>query len=296
MGAFNYRIQGNVTFTRSRYTYIESESTKKYKSSMDYWKNYSLNRWSGYFGSSRYEWAGGQFGSIDEASASQVLYDLSSSGAGNRAIVPGLYKLVDRNGNGYIDSNDVYYTWGNSDSPLQFGLTFSGSWKNLDFSLVFNGSALRYKGYIMGGYNSFGKLNYLPSEYTNSYHVANYGDDPWDPATQWVSGYWPALYRMASAGENLGATYTSKQPYNFINAAYLRLKTIEIGYRFSPNFLKKVGIKNARVFFNGGNLLTICNPLLKYIDPESMDPTLVGSAGGVYQINRTFNFGINLTF
>ena len=294
IGNFNYRVQGNVSFTRSRYTYIESAATQKYTSSMNYWQSYSLNRWNGYFGGSRYEWAGGQFTSINDASSSQVLYDLSASGAGNRQIVPGMYKIIDRNGNGYIDSGDVYYTWGTGAAPLQYGLMLSGSWKNLDFSMVFNGAALRYKSYMMAGYSSFGYLNYLPSEYTDSYHVTNYGDDPWDPDTQWTAGYWPALARVTSSGASHNATYTSAQPYNYINAAYLRLKTIEVGYRFAPNFLKKAGIKSARVFFNGGNLFTICNPLLKYIDPESQDAS--SSAGGYYQLNRSYNFGFNLTF
>ncbi len=294
IGAFNYRVQGNVSFTRSRQTYIESQSTVKYSSSMDYWRNYQLNRWSGYFGGSRYEWAGGQFTSLADAAASQVLYDSSSSGAGNRAIVPGMYKLVDRNGNGYIDGNDVFYTWGNGSTPLQFGLMLSGGWKNLDFSMMFNGAALRYKGYMMAGYSSFGKLNYLPSQYTDSYHVTNYGDDPWDPETQWTPGYWPALVRVSQSGQSHNATYTSHQPYNYINAAFLRLKTLEVGYRFAPMFLQKAGIKSARVFFNGGNLFTICNPLLKYVDPETQDNS--STAGGYYQINRTYNFGFNLTF
>ena len=294
IGAFNYRVQGNVSFTRSRNTYIESASSVKYSSSMEYWRSYNLNRWSGYFGGSRYEWAGGQFTSIDDAASSQVLYDYSSSGAGNRGIVPGMYKLVDRNGNGYIDGNDVYYTWGNSSSPLQYGMLLSGSYKNLDFSMVFNGAALRYKGYMMAGYSSFGKLNYLPSQYTDSYHVTNYGDDPWDPQTQWTAGYWPALARVSQSGQSHNATYTSNQPYNYINAAFLRLKSLEVGYRFSPRFLQKAGIKNARVFFNGGNLFTICNPLLKYVDPETADNS--STAGGYYQINRTYNFGFNLTF
>ncbi|MBO4466824.1 MAG: TonB-dependent receptor [Bacteroidales bacterium] len=295
IGAFFYQVRGNVTFTRGRYTYQESEKTRTYYSSMDYWKRYYINRWSGYMGGSTYHWAGGQFTSLNDASQSQVLYDLSGTGEGNRAIVPGMYKIEDRNGNGYIDNEDVYYTWGNgSNPPLQYGLTFNGNYKNFDFSLVFNGSALKYKSYMMGGYSSFGYLYYLPSEYTDSYRVANYGDNPWDPETKWVAGYWPALARAESAGASHNATYTSSQPYNYINAAYLRLKSLEIGYRFSPMALQKAGIKSARVFFNGGNLLTICNPLLKYIDPESSDTSWV--AGGVYPITRTYNFGFNLNF
>ncbi|MBR5905877.1 MAG: TonB-dependent receptor [Bacteroidales bacterium] len=295
IGELFYQVRGNVTFTRGRYTYKEDEKTRVYSSSMDYWKRYYINRWSGYMGGSRYEWAGGQFTSLDDAARSQVLYELSASGEGNRAIVPGMYKIEDRNGNGYIDSDDVYYNWGTgSNPPLQFGLSFNGNYKNLDFSLVFSGSALKYKSYMMGGYSSYGYLYYLPSEYTDSYRVANYGDDPWDPKTEWVSGYWPALVRLTGAGSSHNATYTSSQPYNYIDASYIRLKSLEIGYRFSPAFLQKMGVKSARLFFNGGNLFTICNPILKYIDPESSDTSWV--AGGVYPITRTYNFGFNLNF
>ncbi|MBR4524107.1 MAG: TonB-dependent receptor [Bacteroidales bacterium] len=293
VGDFTYRIQAMATFSRNRATYIESENTKVYKSSMDYWKNCSLNRWNGYFGGSTYHWTGGRFTSVDQANASEVLYTTDGSKEGNRGIIVGQYEIVDRNGNGYIDGEDVYYTWGSGNPPLQFGLTFSGSWKNFDFSLIFNGATMKYKGYGLSAYAGFGKLNYLPSQYTNSYHVANYGADPWDPATQWVAGYWPALVRVAQVGSYNAPMYGSNQPYDYVNATYVRLKTIELGYRFSPNFLKKAGIKSARVFFNGGNLLTICNPLLKYVDPESNDS---GRAGGEFQINKTYSFGLNLNF
>ena len=293
VGNFSYRIQGTATFSRSRATYIESENTRVYTSSMDYWKNSTLNRWNGYMGGNTYHWTGGRFQSVDQANASEVLYTTNGSLAGNRGIIVGQYMLEDRNGNGYIDSEDVYYTWGSGNPPLQFGLTFSGSYKNFDFSLIFNGATMKYKSYGLSAYAGFGKLNYLPSHYTDAYHVANYGDDPWDPNTQWVEGYWPALVRVAQVGSYNSPSYGWNQPYNYVDATYLRLKTIELGYRFSPNFLKKVGIKSARVFFNGGNLITLCNPLLRYVDPESNDS---GRAGGEFQINKTYSFGFNLNF
>ena len=297
IGNFSYRVQGTASFTRSRSTYIESEKTALYSSQMQYWNNGTLNRWSGYRGGSTYQWTGNRFTSVDQASASQVLYSALDINQGNRSLIVGQYELVDRNGDGYITSDDVFYTWGSGMPPLQFGLTFSGSYKNFDFSLIFNGAALKYKGFGLSAYTGYGVLNYLPSRYTDSYRVANYGDDPWDPATEWVSGYWPALVRMSQVGaytKDLGdPTYGASQPYNYVNASFLRLKTIELGYRVSPNFLRRAGIKSARIFFNGGNLLTICNPLLKYVDPESNDN---GRAGGEFQINKTYSFGFNLNF
>ena len=293
IGDFSYRVQGQISLTRSRMTYIESENTREYKSSMDYWKNCNLNRWNGYMSGSIYQWTGERFHNLNETNSSQVLYDTNGSGEGNRALVPGMYQIVDRNGNGYIDGEDVYYTWGSSMPPLQFGFSIGGSYKNFDFNLIFSGAAMKTKSVSLSGFAGTGYLYFMPSQYTDSYHVANYGDDPWDPATQWIEGYWPALARVNQTGAAHNATYTNNQPYNFVNATYLRLKTIELGYRVSPNFLKKVGIKSARVFFNGGNLLTFCNKLLKYVDPESSDN---GRQGGDFPINRTYTFGFNLNF
>ena len=293
IGDFSYRIQGQVSLTRNRMTYIESENTREYKSSMDYWKNCNLNRWNGYMGGSIYQWTGERFHNLTETNSSQVLYDTNGSGEGNRALVPGMYKIEDRNGNGYIDGEDVYYTWGSSMPPIQFGLTIGGSWKNLDFNLIFSGAAMKNKSVSLSGFAGTGYLYFMPSQYTDSYHVATYGADPWDPATEWTEGYWPALVRVNQTGASHNATYTYNQPYNYVNATYVRLKTIELGYRVSPKFLKKVGIKSARVFFNGGNLLTFCNKLLKYVDPEASDN---GRQGGDFPINRTYTFGFNLNF
>lgn len=294
VGQFNYRVTGSATYTRTRMTYIESENGKGYNSSMNYWKTSTLNRWSNARSASRYEWAGGQFTSLDYISNLGVLYDTNMTGSGNRDMVPGMYALVDRNGDGYITGDDMFYTWSDDNPPLQFGLTFSGNYKNLDFSLVFSGASLKSKSLGLSSYSGFGYLYQLPKMFTEDcWSVKNYGDDPWDPNTEWNSGYWPALARVRQVGNAHNVTYTSNQPYNFIDATYLRLKTIEVGYRFSPEFIRKIGIKSLRVYFNGGNLFTLCNKNLRFVDPESND---YGRAGGSFQINRSFSFGLNLNF
>ena len=293
-GQFNYRISASATYTRTRMTYIESENGKGYKSSMDYWKSSTLDRWSNARSASRYEWAGGQFSGLDYISNLGILYDSNRTGSGNRDMVPGMYALIDRDGDGYITSQDLFYTWSDSNPPLQFGLTFTGNYKNLDFSLVFSGASLKSKSLGLSSYAGFGYLYQLPKMYTKDcWSVKNYGDDPWDPNTEWNTGYWPALTRVSGPGASHNVTYTSNQPYNFINATYLRLKTIEIGYRFSPEFLRKIGLRSLRVYVNGGNLFTLCNKNLAFVDPESVDH---GRQGGTFQINRSFTFGLNLNF
>ncbi len=294
IGDFSYRLGATATYTRSRTTYLESEESRIYTSSMNYWRSATIDRWNGYMGGSMYQWTGDRFTNLDQIANSNVLYDADGGKGGNRDIVPGQYMLDDRNGDGYITDADVYYTWTERTFPLQFGFNANFSWKGFDLNLVFAGGGLRRKAVnIVGAYAGFGKLNYLPTKYTDSYHVAEYGADPWNPNTEWVEGYWPALARFNQVGASINSTYGANQPYNYVNATYLRLKTIELGYRIAPTALRKVGIKNLRVYFNAGNLLTFCNKLIKDVDPEAYDN---GRAGGEYPINRTYTFGFNLNF
>ncbi len=292
IGGFNYRVTASATFTRNRQTYLESELTRKYSSAMNYWSSATVGRWSNYRSASTYKWSGGQFQSLNDISDEPILYAIGES---NRNLLPGQYRIEDRNGNGYFDGEDVYYTWGNGNPPLQFGLSASGNYKNFDFSIVLSGAALNTKTVALSGYAGFGYLYHLPRQYsTDSWRVKEFGADPWDPETEWVSGYWPALARVTQSGSTFNSLYGSNQPYNFVNATYVRVKTIEVGYTFSANLLKQIGLRSARVYANLGNPFTIVNPLLKYVDPEVSSD--IGRMGGAFQLMKSYSFGINLNF
>ncbi len=294
IGEFSYRISANATFTRSRNTFQLSETTTKYTSSMHYWTSRNIGRWSGAMGASMYHWTGERFTSLNDIADSDVLYILNGVKGGNAGLVPGQYGIEDRNGDGYITGSDVYYCWGEGLAPLQYGLNMNFSWKGLDLTLSFAGGALKRKTLRLTAYAGFGKLNYLPTMFTDSYRVAEYGADPWDPNTEWTSGYWPALFRTSQVDTMINSVYGLNQPYNYINATFLRLKTIELGYRVTAPFLKQAGIKSLRVYFNGGNLLTIANKLLKNVDAEAYDSQ--NQAGGYQPLNKTMTFGLNLNF
>ena len=292
IGDFSYRVNASLTFTRNRQTVKASDATALYSSHQNYWSNFNTGRWSNALSASTYHWAGGQIKGLNDASDEPILYDTSNS---NRKLLPGQYRIDDRNGNGYMDGSDVYYDWANSNPPLQFGLNFSGNYKNFDFSVVLNGAALYTKTVALSGYAGFGYLYHLPRNYsTDSWRVKEYGADPWDPNTEWVSGFWPALARVKQSGSTFNSLYGANQPYNFVDATYVRVKTIELGYTFSANFLKQIGLRSARVYANLGNPFTIVNPLLKYVDPEvSAD---IGRMGGSFSLMKSYSFGLNLNF
>lgn len=74
-----------------------------------------------------------------------------------------------------------------------------------------------------------------------------------------------------------------------INAAYLRLKNLQIGYTLPASVLSKVSIKKARVYFSGFDLLEI-HKVKGGWDPESSE------SGFNYPFQRLYSVGFDLTF
>ncbi len=295
---FNYRIQFNASFSRYRSTYQKTEETKIYTSSANYYASHMVGRWSNARSSSTYHWLPGnpQFTSWADISSTNVYY-----GDDMEKLLPGMYKIQDRNADGTIDSNDLYYTWGEGNPPLQFGLVLSGSWKNLDFNVTFNAATLVSKQVPLSGGMGYGFFKTFYQNYMDRWHPADATADPFDPATEWVAGYWPALIPASSAYDQRNAsskynaiTYGANQPYTFVDGTYLRLKSIEVGYTFHPTFLRKLHVRSLRVYANGTNLLTFCNKLLKPYDPERNQGSYLGIAGT--PLMKNFSAGVNINF
>lgn len=292
IGQFNYRVNASVTYARSRDTYREADKTAQYTSAQNYWSSYTTGRWSNARSSSRYEWAGGQFTGWEDLNSSPVLYDIGNSMTN---MLPGMYKLEDRNGNGLIDGQDVYYRWGEGNAPLQFGLMISGNYKNFDFSANFAGASLVSKKVSLSGAMGFGFFSAYYKNYLDRWTPVEAGADPFDPQTEWKSGFWPAVAVATSAYDgSSNSTYRKDQPYNFVDGTYLRLKSLEFGYTLPRNLTQKIGIRSARVFLSGTNLLTFCNKLLKPYDPERNENAWLGAGG--YPLMRTYSLGVNLSF
>ena len=83
----------------------------------------------------------------------------------------------------------------------------------------------------------------------------------------------------------------SLQPNDFfiMDASYLRLKNIEIGYTLPENLCKSIGSTGIRFYLSGNNLYTWTHLKTKSFDPEQNGTT-------VYPTMRTYNMGLNITF
>lgn len=102
------------------------------------------------------------------------------------------------------------------------------------------------------------------------------------------NAYFPRFksYQAYINGRGLAAPQTKYLQ----NAAYARLKNLTIGYTLPVKWTSKINISRARVFFSGDNMLEISG-LYKYY---KMDPECLG--GQMYPLQRSYSFGLNVTF
>ena len=212
---------------------------------------------------------------------------------------PGDIKYVDQNGDGEI--NEGGYTLsdhgdlkviGNSAARYNYGITFGADWKGLDFNMFWQGVAQQdlYK-YKNSSWNSavfYGVTGVQSHSTMFKQHL-----DYWRPADDSGLGpntnaYYPKPYFTDEHDKNL-----QTQSKYLLNAAYLRLKSVQLGYTINPNFTRRAHIDKLRFYISGENLATFTE-LTDLLDPE----TAVSSDGSglIYPLSRTFAFGVNLTF
>ncbi len=215
---------------------------------------------------------------------------------------PGDVKYIDLNGDGKItegqrtltDRGDLKVI-GNSSPRYNIGIAAGLNWKAFDFNMNWSGSLKQ--DYLPGfGVNTFWGL-------TNSWaNSAVFRDAPvldyWRPADETnilgpnTNSYFPKPYFS-------NETLKNRRPQSkyVLNAAYLRLRNLQLGYTLPTDITKIATIQKARIFVSAGNLVTIKN-LPKDIDPEQ---TIIGEKeynnnGSFYPMSTSFTIGVNLTF
>lgn len=274
IGDFNYRVSGNITF--SRYRNIESYKPR-FSNSWDEYRNSSEDRWGGiYWG---YQVIG-QFQSEEEIKN----YPVNLDGQGNTTLLPGdlIYKDVNNDGviNG-MDERPIGFPEGWA-PILSFGGNIGLEWKGIDLNIDFSGGAMQ-------GW----RQNY---ELTNAYH--NNGNSPaylledrwhrldlYDPESEWVPGRYPAIRNGEFAYNNKNSDFWLH------NVHYLRISNLEIGYSLPTWMLKPIHAQKVRIYGSVSNLCSFDN-----VHQYGIDPEITAAAAVVYPQQRTFLVGFNVTF
>jgi TonB-linked SusC/RagA family outer membrane protein len=292
---FSYSVGGNVTFSRTKRLHVERAS---FTSQWDQWRNGNENRLTGRSLIYTYD---GQYTSLDQYETAPLM----GGAQGNSRILPGSFRIQDNNGDGRISGEDqLYNNWAYGETgyiagenrtdrrvnpPLQYGFTLDAAYKSFDLAVLLQGASLYSIQYSMDDIWGYGRYPTLHKKFLDRWHTTDANADPYNPATQWTPGYYPAIRsnRDNTADGNIIDVW---RPL----ATYLRVKNVELGYSLPKSALRKVGISNVRVFLNGTNLFTFSKRELKDADPERQENAW--NANLAYPIMKAVNAGITVNF
>lgn len=210
--------------------------------------------------------------------------------AGGITLQPGDVLYKDLDGDGKIsnaksteDPRDQTVI-GNMFPRYQYGFSLGAEYKGFDFSAFFQGVGER-KLWAMG--------NQVLPGYTSGEPYYKGADDYWTP--QNTDAYYP---RPTIYGQAAKWNYAVNDRY-LLNMAYMRLKTLTVGYSLPKSLLNKIFVNSVRVYFTGENLFEFDN-LKPDIDPE-IDIRYVNTSadsrnfGRSYPYQRTLSFGLQVT-
>jgi TonB-linked SusC/RagA family outer membrane protein len=183
----------------------------------------------------------------------------------------GLYKFTDFNGDGKITSPD------DNKAVEKLGVRFFGGWSN-NFRLG-NWSASFLWQFVKQRNWNYNRQMLLPGALSNQPVEVL---DAWSPSNpggsymEYSAGYNPQKLSLHGFFQNSTAAIS--------DASYIRLKNVQLNYRIP---MQKLGIKEAMVYVQGQNLLTITNYF--GMDPEFY---LVGYLPPL----KTYSLGFQVTF
>ena len=240
---------------------------------------------------------------IDQTAVSGIIYSSAGSEYGLRA---GDLKYVDQptidtDGDGIPDTGDGKISQGlntrdnpgdrkllgNSEPRYHYGINLGASWMGFDVAVFLQGI-----GHIDWYPNPEAELFWGP--YSRPYATfipADFTTKVWSEENP--DSYFPRPrgYVAMKNGRTLG---TTNDRY-LQNIGYCRLKNLTIGYTIPESLLRKAKISDLRIYFSGENLAYM-SPLKKnsrYVDPEQ---AMTAGNLSVYPWQKTFMFGIDLTF
>ena len=150
----------------------------------------------------------------------------------------GMYRLDDRDGDA-TSPMTRYYKWSQSNPPCSTAWPYREITR-ISISTLYSAECLHSKTLGLSSYAGFGYLYYLPKLYRRLLECRELWW--WPMGSQWMEfGFWPALCRVNRAGPIMRPIRATT--LQLINATYLRLKTVELGYTFKPALLNKIGVR-----------------------------------------------------
>lgn len=180
-------------------------------------------------------------------------------------------KYLDLNTDGKIDTQDMTVI-GDEFPRYPFALSANMEWNGFDFSFMLQGvmdAQTRVSGALCEGGNFEG-------------FTLNIFEDYWTPENT------DARFPRPRKSVDYNAMMSD---YWVVDANYIRLKNIQLGYTLPIEITQKANIEKARIYLQGKNVLTF-SPLKEW----GLDPEFLAGRFLYYPQTSVYSIGINLTF
>lgn len=185
---------------------------------------------------------------------------------------PGDIKYRDINGDNIIDANDVTAIGKSNKCPeIFYNFRLGAEWKGLGIYAMFQGT---------GKYTAILNTKSMYWPLINNTNISQYAyDNRWTPEHQ--DALFPALSSQSNANNYRTSTLWMR------DRSFLKLRDLELYYNLPHDFLKSTlkVVKDARIFVRGTDLFATGD--VPENDPECF---------GIYPVNRSFQFGVKVTF
>lgn len=167
----------------------------------------------------------------------------------------GRHRFADLNSNGIADDADKVFI-NPTDKSYYGGLFSSLQYKNFDFSVLFQFSKQEGRRMVQG----------MPGRYFNQ---------PVEVLASWkkildISNNPRLSQRLTGPPDNnpqIDASNASASDYNFVDASFIRLKTLSLSYQLPDKMAKAIFAREFKLFLQGQNLFTFTNYV--NLDPET---------------------------
>lgn len=203
-----------------------------------------------------------------------------------KEVLPGDIKYKDVNGDGLINDDDVVPLSYANTPLIQYGFAAELRYKNWTFSAFFEGT-----GKANFFYGGAGFYPFAGGETGNILSIVADQKNRWTSAeisgikdTENPSARFPRLSYGNNANNNRASTFW------MADASYLRLKNIEVSYRWTNTWLRNnIGMESATISLIGDNLAC-------WDDVKLWDPGQASGNGAVYPLQRSFTLQLNVKF
>ena len=198
------------------------------------------------------------------------------------SVMPGDVKYEDINGDGKINSEDEVVIGHPRIPEIMYGYNLTVRYKRLDANIFINGTGNSdfYMGWGSEGSGQAARGVRFPFENDKPLeaHIDSWTTDNPDP-----NAPYPRLSTAKRTQNYVESDYWVR------SSAYVRLKSIELGYNFNPAWTRKIFMQQVRLYLNFYNIWTIYSQMPRDFDCENQ-------TYNTYPQQFISTLGVNISF